>query len=329
MRICAIGEAMLELSGPLGEGAQLGQGWRLAYGGDTLNTALHLARYGFPTAYLTALGADPFSEALRALWAAEGLDCALVLRDPEKATGLYAITTDAAGERRFTYWRGESAARRMFDLALAAPAVLAGAAQADLLFYSLITLAILPPEGRETLFALARRVRRRGGRVAFDGNYRPRLWASREAAIEARDQALAACDLGLPTLEDEIALAGAHSAEAVAQTWRDLGCGEVVVKMGAKGALGPDGRLRPPPRALVPVDTSGAGDGFNAGYLSVWLRGGTADGAVAEGARLAAWVIRRQGALPARDAGFTYGRPMGPAPSREDGGGSSQDETFP
>ena len=177
--------------------------WRLGYGGDTLNTAIHLARAGHDVAYLTALGSDPLSADLRDEWAAEGLDTSLVLNHPTRSTGLYAINTDDAGERSFSYWRDTSAAREMFALPGMEDA-LAVAEQADLIVYSLITLAILPPEAREALFALCRRVRARGGKVAFDGNYRPRLWGSVEEARAARDAAIACADIGLPTLEDEL-----------------------------------------------------------------------------------------------------------------------------
>ena len=102
---------MLELSRPLGS-----DGWHLGFGGDTLNTAIHLARGGHDIAYLTAIGCDPLSADLKPQWAAEGLDTALVLEPPVRATGLYAISTDAAGERSFSYWRDTSAARAMFDL---------------------------------------------------------------------------------------------------------------------------------------------------------------------------------------------------------------------
>ena len=115
-RIVLAGEAMLELS-------QDGAGWRLGYGGDTLNTAIHLARAGHDVAYLTALGSDPLSADLRARWAAEGLDTSLVLDHPARATGLYAISTDTAGERSFTYWRDTSAARELFALEAAGDAL--------------------------------------------------------------------------------------------------------------------------------------------------------------------------------------------------------------
>jgi 2-dehydro-3-deoxygluconokinase len=291
-RIVVIGEAMLELS-------RRGEGWQMGYGGDTLNTAIHLARAGHDVAYLTALGDDALSGDLRTKWEAEGLDCSMMLTHPSRQPGLYAISTDTSGERSFTYWRDASAAREMFALPGMAEA-LKQAEQADLIAFSLITLAILPPEGRSELLALARRVRERGGKVAFDGNYRPRLWPSAAEARAARDAAIACADIGLPTLEDERALSGDVSADAVAAHWQGLGCAEVIVKLGARGCRLPDGGTVPPPQTLAPVDTSGAGDAFNAGYLSARLNGASAEDAALAGHALASWTIMRPGAIPAR-----------------------------
>lgn len=290
--VCA-GEAMLEL-------VREGDLWRMGYGGDTLNTAIHLARAGHQTAYLTALGADSFSEWLRSRWEAEGLDCSLVLTHPKRGPGLYAIETDASGERSFAYWRDDSAAREMLDLPTS-EAALNVAQGANLLAFSLITLAVLPPRGRERLLVAARAVRANGGRVAFDGNYRPRLWQDAGEAIAARDAAIAVSDIGLPTLDDESALCGAVSADAVALHWQQLGCAEVVVKLGVAGCRLPDGELIAPGRTLAPVDTSGAGDAFNAGYLGARLSGVAIAGAAHAGHALAAWAIMRPGAIPPRD----------------------------
>jgi 2-dehydro-3-deoxygluconokinase len=292
-RIVCIGEAMLELS-------RNGDGWKLGYGGDTLNTAIHLARARHDVAYLTAIGCDPMSADLKARWAAEGLDTSLILDHPTRSTGLYAISTDDKGERSFSYWRETSAAREMFALP-SIEAALAVAESADLIVYSLITLAILPPEGREQLFALCNRVRARGGKVAFDGNYRPRLWAGAEEARKARDQAIACADTGLPTLEDEALLAGKRDADAVAHHWTSLGCVETIVKLGANGCRLPDGNILPPPEILQPVDTSGAGDAFNGGYLSARMNGASVEDAAMAGHKLASWCVMRAGAIPARD----------------------------
>lgn len=289
-RIVLVGEGMLELS-------RQGEAWQLGYGGDTLNTAIHLARAGHDTAYLTALGSDPFSAELKAKWSAEGLDTVLVLDHPTRSTGLYAISTDAAGERSFSYWRDTSAAREMFALPGSALAM-ATAAQADLLAFSLISLAILPDEGREALLALARQVRRNGGMVAFDGNYRPRLWASAVEARAARDLAIACATIGLPTLEDEQLLGESGDEAAAAAHWLALGCSEVVVKLGPRGCLLAGGTVIAPPARLQPVDTSGAGDAFNAGYIGARLDGSDRVQAAEAGHELAAWTIMSAGAIP-------------------------------
>lgn len=290
-QIVACGEAMLELS-------RDGSGWRLGHGGDVLNMAIHLARAGHDTALLTALGSDPFAGGMTAAWQAEGLDCSLVLSHPARTTGLYAIEVDAMGERSFTYWRDTSAAREMFALPAMAGAR-ARAAGADLLVFSLISLAILPEAGREALLALAGEVRTGGGRVAFDGNYRARLWPSVAEACHWRDRAIALADIGLPTLEDESAL-GLPDAEAVARHWQGLGCAETVVKLGAQGCRLPDGGTLAPPERLQPVDTSGAGDAFDAGYLAARLDGATPREAALAGHALAGWTIMRPGACPPR-----------------------------
>lgn len=292
-KVVFVGEGMLEL-------VRQGQAWGLGFGGDTLNSAIHMARKSCDVAYLTALGTDPFSAELLDKWAAEGIDCALVLRHPRRIPGLYAITTDATGERSFTYWRDSSAARETFALPESAAAV-AKAAGADLLAFSLITLAILPPEGRSALLTLANAVRGNGGKVAFDGNYRPRLWASPGEARAARDAAIACADIGLPTLEDETLLSGHADADAVAAHWQGLGCSETLVKTGAAGCRLPDGTVLAPERVLDPVDTSGAGDAFNAGYLGARLAGAAPAEAAVEGHRLAGWTIMRPGAIPPID----------------------------
>ena len=302
-RIVVVGEGMVELS-------IRGREARIGFGGDTLNTAIHLARFGLPTAYFTALGSDHFSRQLRADWSVEGLDTSLVLTDPDRRPGLYAITTDPQGERSFEYWRSESAARRMFELD-ETEAALDRVGEAGLLYFSLISLAILPPPGRKRLLDLARHVRERGGQVAFDGNYRPRLWRNAAEASELRDAAIAMCDIGLPTLDDEQQLSGLQSAESVAACWRSAGATEVAVKMGRHGAL-VEGACIPPPALVRPIDTSGAGDAFNAGYLAARIDGAQPAEAALLGHRLAGWVVMRRGAIPPTDDDAPYRNSLHP-----------------
>ncbi len=291
---------MLELSR---EGES--ESWRMGFGGDTLNTAVHLARAGHDVAYMTALGSCPLSIDLRTRWEAEGLDCSLIATHPSRRPGLYAIAVDDDGERTFTYWRDSSAARAMFELPEIDDAI-AEAETADLFYFSLISLAILPPQGRQDLLRLAGKVRDNGGLVTFDGNFRPNLWETHEAAVHLRDKAIAFADIGLPTLEDEAAMSGAETAEDVSAHWQRHGCSEVIVKEGAKGCLLPDLTPCPPPQTLRPIDTSGAGDAFNAGYLSARMNGMPIEEAAQAGHALAGWCVMRRGAIPARDEAAPY-----------------------
>src|SRR6266550_4975487 len=94
-RVASIGECMIELQEtPAGQLTS-------TYGGDTLNTAVYLARLGVTVDYVTVLGDDPWSDQMVAGWHREGVGTGLVIRAPGRLPGLYVIQTDSAGERRF------------------------------------------------------------------------------------------------------------------------------------------------------------------------------------------------------------------------------------
>lgn len=290
--IFVFGEPMVELSGTVGSQARLG------FGGDALNVAIHLARLGGRPRLVTALGRDPYSAAARPAWEAEGLDCEWVLEHPARNIGLYAIHLDAAGERSFTYWRERSAARAFFDLPGAVGA-LDAMAQADLLVLTGISLSIVAPAHRARLAAAARAVRARGGRVAFDPNYRTQGWSSPAEARDAYDGLAGALDVVLTGVEDERALYGESDPDRSAARWHRMGAAEVVVKAGARGAVcfAGDDRFDLAAQPVTVVDTTGAGDAFDAAYLSARLDGRSMEEAAKAGAALAARMAGSPGAL--------------------------------
>lgn len=298
MAIFIFGEAMLEYHSHGGADG-------LRYGGDTLNTAIHMARMGLDVAYVTAVGTDPVSDALVAAWADEGIDTRYILRHPSRSPGIYAIHVDAQGERSFLYWRDKSAAREMFALPEMAE-VLAVAERASLLYFSLISLAILPEEGRDALLTLAKSVRNNGERVAYDSNFRRNLWQGLDEARRVSEMAMAVSDIGLPTNVDEAQLCERTISERhIARRWHDAGCAEVVVKAGENGCLYSDrtvAELQFDANIVTVVDSSGAGDAFNAGYLASRCNGCDAEAAIQSGQRLAAWVIQRNGPIPNVDS---------------------------
>ena len=232
IRIASIGECMIELR------HRSASALDLAHGGDTLNTAVYLARLtkerDVRVDYVTALGDDAYSDGMLAMWRDEDIGTELVARLPGRLPGLYTIRTDARGERSFTYWRSASAARDMLRGARAEE--IAEALESyDLLYLSGITLSILDPPQRAALVAIADRVREHGGRVAFDSNYRPVGWPSAEAARAAFEEMLARVDIALPTLDDEQALFGVKDAPECAERLRRRGVAEIAIKLGKAG----------------------------------------------------------------------------------------------
>ena len=293
MRFISVGECMVELSGA---GPDL---WKSGFAGDTLNTAWYaraLLPADWQVDYLTAVGTDPLSERMVAFIAAAGIGTAAIQRHPDRVPGLYMIEL-REGERSFTYWRDNSAARTLAD----DPARLAaGLAGADVIYVSGITLGILTEAARGHLLAALEGARGRGARVVFDPNLRPRLWRSGAEMCAATTEAARRADIVLPSHEDEAAWFGDASVAATALRYLALGAGEVLVKNGgAEMVLAESGRIRPLPamERVAPVDTTGAGDSFNGGYLAARLGGLPAEEAARRGHAVAMKVVGHRGAL--------------------------------
>jgi 2-dehydro-3-deoxygluconokinase len=283
-RVICVGEVMVEMA--RGHEGRFSQ----ACGGDTFNTAVYLARAGIPVGYVTALGDDHYSDSILAMAGAEGMATDLVLRVPGRLPGLYLIETDAAGERRFHYWRENSPARELFELAEWSR-IAEGLLAAKLIYFSGITLSLYSNIGLGRFLAATEMARQQGAKVAFDGNFRPRGWKGdlpRTRAVFM--EALKRVDIALPTYDDEAVLWGDPSPEATVERLRAFGIGEIVVKNGPSGALVASGAQReliPVPEVVQPVDTTAAGDSFNAAYLAARLSGTAPAQAAAAAHRLA------------------------------------------
>lgn len=287
----SIGECMLELSG------RSGAEWRMGFAGDTFNTlwALKALCGDRPATYVSAFGDDPFSRDQIAFFGQNGIGIGASPVIPGARPGLYAITLTGA-ERSFTYWRSDSAARGLASDPHALAKSLAGQ---SLVYFSGITLAILDGSARTRLLEAVGNARDNGILIAFDPNYRPRLWRDRAEAQAAVTAALAVTDIALPTFPDEQALFGDATPEATAERlMRQVG--EVVVKNGEAPALAAaaGGTWQIPAQHVAdPVDTTGAGDAFNGGYLAARLAGHAPAEAARRAHRVAAAAVQVRGAL--------------------------------
>ncbi|MDO8352221.1 MAG: sugar kinase [Aestuariivirga sp.] len=290
----SIGECMAELQAT-DDGL-----FRLGFAGDTLNTAWYmraLTRAGdVAVDYVTAVGTDPLSAKMLAFLKANGVGTRFIKEISDRTVGLYLITLTGA-ERSFTYWRSSSAARL---LAEDRDVLAASLSQADAIYFSGITLAILSPAHRKNHLAVLQEMKSRGATIAFDSNARRRLWPSDRAMKAAMIAGYKACTLALPTFSDDQALFGDATPADCAKRIAGYGVKEIVVKDGGNACMvSVDTNLfSVAPEAVQDiVDTTGAGDSFNAGYIAARMSHREPVEAAKLGHRVAGRVIGERGAL--------------------------------
>jgi 2-dehydro-3-deoxygluconokinase len=292
-RFVSVGECMIEMAG--GSDRQ----YRMGFAGDTLNTAWYLRALlpsDWQVDYVTALGDDLYSKEMRAFFAEAGIGTQHIQEIKGRRPGLYLIH-QAGGDRHFTYWRGQSAAKLLADDPAALDAALAGA---DYVYFSGITLAILSPRARGQLMKSIVSARNSGARVVFDPNLRPALWTSPGIMASTLTAAATISDIVLPTHSDDAPLFGDASSDATASRYLEIGAEEVAVKNGAEPAVVANRTGRetiPASKAPKVVDPTGAGDSFNGAYLAARIAGASQAEAAREGHRVASIVIGEPGAL--------------------------------
>ena len=272
-----------------------------SYGGDTLNTAVYLARLGVAVDYVTALGDDPWSDEMVSAWRAEGVGTNLVVRVPGRLPGLHIISTDRNGQRSFHYWRDSSPARLLFELPQAAE-LAAALAEYDVIYLSGVTLSLYGEAGRKRLFEALDLARDRGRRIAFDTNFRTRGWPDRALAKAAFRAAIGRADIVLASTEDLDLLFGAEGPSKLPTSNPRI---EVVLKLAEPAVRisygGTQQTIAAEPVADV-IDTTAAGDSFAAAYLAARLGGAEPAAAAMSGHRLAGAVVRHRGAIVPRSA---------------------------
>lgn len=239
--------------------------------GAEFNVAIGLTRLGHAASYLTKLGPDPFGKRIVKQMKAEGISTDDILYDDTLRTGFMLKGSTSVGDPAIYYFRAGSAASTLSP---------ADVADLDFSKFAAIHMTGITPalsdNTRELCRFLAAKAHELGIFLSFDPNLRPQLWPSHEVMASYLNEFAAQCDLFLPGVAEGEILAGISDPVAIAEHYRELGAGAVVVKVGGKGAYFDAGDER----GLVPgfkvshiVDTVGAGDGFAAGVLSARMEG--------------------------------------------------------
>ncbi len=262
------------------------------HGGDTSNAAVAAARQGAAVGMITGLGKDMPGDSFMAMWVREGIDITTVTRTDRYLTGVYFVTHDMAGHH-FLHYRANSAAAMFGPDDVPVRAI----GRARMLYLSGISQGISTTACDATLTAIDV-ARRHGVKIAYDTNYRPRLWPPARAAAVMR-ATMECVDYALPGIDDVQILTGLKDPDAILDYYLKLGPGVVVLKMGEAGAYlaTPEARVKIPPLQVRTVDATGAGDTFCGSFLARILAGDSPEPAARYAAVAAALKCTGYGAV--------------------------------
>jgi 2-dehydro-3-deoxygluconokinase len=297
MKFVSVGECMVEMA-PADNPAT----YQMSFAGDTYNTIWYLKklRPDWSTQYLTRVGTDTVSGAMLDMMHEAGTGIDHITGEPTRTAGLYMVSLNQ-GERSFSYWRDTSAARL---LAEDSGKLEAAFSEANVIYFSGISIAILEGKGRENLLDALRTARSNGKTIVFDPNLRPRLWTDTEEMKIFIMKCAEVSDIVLPSYDDEADHFGDADIFATRDRYLAAGSTTVVVKNGAGEMicthLGETIHVSPPVAQNV-VDTTAAGDSFNAGFFAGLEICETMEEALLMGANIAGQVISKRGALVSID----------------------------
>lgn len=265
MDILGIGECMIELDAD-GDLAQA-ESYSRQVGGDVFNTLAAASRLGCKTGFMSKIVDDAFGRVLEQAFSDYNIDTRYVQRltNGNVTNGLYFSALKADGDHEFLYYRNNSAATRLQPEEITAPII----SQAKIVYATGVTQAI-SSSCRKAVLRAFELAKKHNVIVAYDPNYRPKLWANRNDAINAVTEVLPYVDVLLPTMGDISQLFGHLDENNALEYFRLKGVQLVVLKKGNQGAtmmFKQQVKKLPSQPTHHIKDTVGAGDAFNGGFL--------------------------------------------------------------
>ena len=260
MRICSIGECMIELS-------NIRQNiFKLAHAGDTANTSIYLSRLGANSSYLTSVGNDYLSNKMIQFLKNEKVYTKNIYYNANKTVGLYLIQNNKKGERKFFYWRSDSAARTLFEN-VKLNNLLKQMAKYEAIYFSGITLSIYDQKSIEKFYKLLVLLKIKGIKIYFDFNVRLNNWINQIIAKKTILKFSLIADLSFMTREDIENLKIKNFKNTIKKNYKN----KIVIFRSENGDVDVFNKTRFEKYKFKlnkkVIDTTGCGDAFNACFI--------------------------------------------------------------
>ena len=282
MKLLAIGELMIEMS------HMDGNIYKRKFAGDTFNFLYYAKKFSpinWDLNYLTALGNDSISKELLDFIKKSGINTDSIIIHKTKTLGLFILSNLENGEKQYLYWRGQSAAKTVFNS-------LINLSKYDVIYFSGITAAIM--ENKENLIES---IKNADKKLIYDLNHRKQLW-SKDEAVSFSKKILPFChfikisdeefDFLFPNMNFKDFSSRYPKAEIIytcgaknSQVWKNSKRVAIVESRKVKKI----------------IDTSGAGDSFLGVYIVDRLKNESEVVSLHKANQLASYVVQEKGSL--------------------------------
>ena len=262
-------------------------------GGTGGNAAAGLARLGIPVGFIGTVGNDSYGRWSMDDLRQEGVDTSHLQFTDQAFTSIVLAVIRPDGERELFVWPDSGGAHTRLSPDAIQPKMYRSTA-----WLHTTGLCLREESVRSAQLKAMRLAREAGVRVSLDLNLRLESWGLDDPLRQVFDQAISLSDVVFGSGDDEISpYTGLESIQAGAEKLSG-GSRTIIARLGSDGALAvaPEGIFSSPAFAVDVVDTLGAGDAFNAGFICARLGGYDLEESVRWGNGAAALKLGRVGA---------------------------------
>jgi len=271
------------------------------FGGAPMNTIIGVSRLGCRSGAITAVGEDPFGEFLIREFERNGVDTSHVkIKRGMRTTITFVANEPETGERTFIFYRKPWVAGTA-DSSLTVEDIDPDyISDAKIVHVSGFSLSQNP--SRKAVFTAIDYARSSDVKVSFDPTLRLDVWSSPRTIKRIYGRALRMADIATFSREEAEFIFGTSDPERAAKRAFKYGIEIVGIKMGIEGALlqkrtGEKEKI--PAFKVHAIDTTGAGDGWNAGLLVGLVKGWDLHTCLLVANAVGALVVTKRGAITA------------------------------
>ena len=289
--ICSIGECMIEMTNVEKEL------YNYSVAGDTLNFTSYLDQSIFNKFYLTAIGTSDINKGVISFFKKKKINTNLVKKISSKEIGLYLIKNTKRGEKKFYYWRDDSAANFFFNHIN--KSLFINKYTFDYIYLTGITLSILDFKNIDKFITNLSVLRKKNSKIIFDFNIRIKRWSKKNLNLYL-NKILPNVDILFCSGEDLVCWKKNNNIKTFQYILKKFNIYHAIYRKNEEYNYSfyknKKYMIKNKPIKKV-VDTSGAGDGYNAAYLSSFIISNNPQVALNEASKIGAKIVMKKGAI--------------------------------